>query len=492
MSTEGYFYNLPAAIGVQAGRCFYNLSIPMGVLVKLLRVDSGHVLDRSQREVNLTRAKKVARYVTENPDSFIIPTVTGVVETPEGVAAPTFEKGSHDCIGVLNISMDCELKLFDGQHRATGIAYALETNPNLRSQSVPVMLFTEMTLAERKLAFTDINQNVSKPAQSLSDAYNSRDPLPQFAIELATTLPCFKELVDFERNTISAKSEYLFPLKTIKDATALLLSGNTKEISEPNKDLARLFWTRVSESMSWGGLFFGNKTTQEIRKTTIATHSVMINAMGLAGSIISAQESIENVDFSGLSKLDYSKSSPDFMRRCIEPETGRMKADKTAIKLCAIRLLQAIGFTAPSELSILENHFFPLIEIDMHKRTNETEIEQAYNPTLNPDFELDLHSIHSQEDMKNALIHTYTNNEWSESDIHEITERLFTVLTEREGSHANALMDDIGKEATEDEAKAIYFTAFERFLLDLNETNNASALFNIREIRRTVRKNLSA
>ncbi|MFH0267195.1 DNA sulfur modification protein DndB [Vibrio rumoiensis] len=358
MSTEGYFYNLPAAIGVQAGRCFYNLSIPMGVLVKLLRVDSGHVLERSQREVNQTRAKKVARYITDNPDSFIIPAVTGVVETPSGVEAPTFEKGSHDCIGILNISMDCELKLFDGQHRATGIAYALESNPNLRSQSVPVMLFTEMTLAERKLAFTDINQNVSKPAQSLSDTYNSRDPLPQFAIELATTLPCFKGLVDFERNSITAKSESLFPLKTIKDATALFLGSDTKEISESNKDLARLFWTKISEGMSWGGLYFRNKTSQQIRETTITTHSVMIHAMGLAGSYITTQQHIEDIDLSGLSNLDYSKSSPDFLRRCIEPETGKMRADKTAVKLCAIRLLQAIDMPVSPELKALEKQFF--------------------------------------------------------------------------------------------------------------------------------------
>lgn len=358
MSNESYFYNLPAAIGIQAGRCFYNLSIPMGVLVKLLRVDSGHVLERSQREVNQTRAKKVARYITENPDSFIIPTVTGVVETPEGVEKPIFEKGSHDCIGVLNVSMDCSLKLFDGQHRATGIAYALEGNPELRSQSVPVMLFTEMTLAERKLAFTDINQNVSKPAQSLSDSYNSRDPLPQLAIELATTLSCFKGLVDFERNSISAKSEYLFPLKTIKDATALFLSNDVKDINEPRKNLVRIFWNKMSEAMSWGSLFFGNKTNQEIRETTITTHSVMINAMGLAGSYIVTQKHIDDVDLSGLSQLDYSKSSPDFMRRCIEPETGRMKADKTAVKLCAIKLLQAIDMPIAPELKQLEKKFF--------------------------------------------------------------------------------------------------------------------------------------
>ncbi|WED23047.1 DNA sulfur modification protein DndB [Vibrio sp. JC009] len=361
MSTDGYFYRFPAAQGFQAGRCFYNISVPMRVLVKLLHIDGGNVLERSQRTVNDGRAKKVAQYINENQDSFIIPCLTGVVETPDGIELPEFIEVEETGVGSLKISMDCNIRLFDGQHRATGIAYALETNPDLASQTVPVMLFTKLSLAERKMAFADINQNVSKPAQSLSDAYNSRDPLPQLAIELSTSLSCFKGLVDFERNTITAKSEYLFPLKTIKDATADLLSLGKKPaaIEDGQVQFAKEFWTEISKAMNWGGLYYGDQTPGEIRESTIITHSVMVKAMGLAGKHLLAEKfDVSNIDFSGLQALDYSKSSSDFIGRCIQKETGRMIADATAIKLTAIKLLQAVGCTITPELKALEKQFF--------------------------------------------------------------------------------------------------------------------------------------
>ncbi|WP_409933237.1 DNA sulfur modification protein DndB [Vibrio jasicida] len=54
-----WVYTLPAARGIQAGRCFYNVTMPMRVLTKLLRIDDGQTLSRSQRLVNLSRARKV-------------------------------------------------------------------------------------------------------------------------------------------------------------------------------------------------------------------------------------------------------------------------------------------------------------------------------------------------------------------------------------------------------------------------------------------------
>ncbi len=404
MSDDGFYYRLPAARGIQAGRCFYNISIPMRILIKLLRIDGGDVLERSQRTVNENRAKKVATYINDNPDSFIIPCLTGVVEVPGGVEQPVFEEQGESGVGTLKVSMDCNIKLFDGQHRATGIARALQDNSALTSQTAAVMLFVDMTLAERKMAFTDINQNVSKPAQSLSDAYNSRDPLPQLAIELATVLPCFKGLVDFERNTITAKSEFLFPLKTIKDATSALLGS---DFNEADIDLAKRFWSRMSDAMKWGGLHNGDMTTQEIRDSTILTHSVMINAMGFAGKRMITHAFIENIDLSALSNLDYSKSSSDFMKRCIEPETGRMKADKTAIKLCAIRLLKAVNIPIEPELKALEKQFFgtdeAVLEESKPKKSDiETLLLEQFE--LYPDSQTVFSSIEQREELVEKVL----------------------------------------------------------------------------------------
>ncbi|WP_412500660.1 DNA sulfur modification protein DndB [Vibrio cyclitrophicus] len=316
--SDKWVYTLPAARGIQAGRCFYNVAMPMRVLTKLLRIDDGEALERSQRLVNPGRARKVAQYMLNNRDSYIIPCLTGVIETnptsPESVQFNML--GNETFIGQLSIPMDAQLKLFDGQHRASGIRLAIQEASELGQDNVPLLLFVDMTLAERKMAFTDINQNVSKPAQSLSDAYNSREVLPQLAVELANELSCFKGLVDFERNTITAKSAYLFPLKTIKDATATLLSLNakTETVSEANREVARVFWQSLSEALKWGGLWMENDEPATVRLETIKTHTVMLKAYALAGQCMLCQlGDVNELPYERLAALDFSRDSSDFM-----------------------------------------------------------------------------------------------------------------------------------------------------------------------------------
>lgn len=361
--TDKWVYTLPAARGIQAGRCFYNLAVPMRVLTKLLRIDDGETMERSQRLVNPSRARKVAQYMLSNPDSYIIPCLTGVIEIdPASPDAVQFNAiGEETFVGELSIPMDAQLKLFDGQHRASGIRLAIKEAAELGQDSVPLLLFVDMTLAERKMAFTDINQNVSKPAQSLSDAYNSREVLPQLAVELANELNCFKGLVDFERNTITAKSEYLFPLKTIKDATAILLSLNAKTevISDAHREVARVFWQSLSDSVKWGGLWMENDEPATVRLETIKTHTVMLKAYAVAGQLMLCQfGDVNELPYERLATLDFSRNSSDFRHRCIQPETERMLSDSTAIRLTANKLLMQCDLPLTPEHRQLERQFF--------------------------------------------------------------------------------------------------------------------------------------
>ncbi|MBF4405891.1 DGQHR domain-containing protein, partial [Vibrio anguillarum] len=125
----------------------------------------------------------------------------------------------------LVVAMDAEIKLFDGQHRSYGTYLALNrilSNPqkyskiDLSSISVPLMAYTNLTLVERQMFFSDINMNMSKPQAAIGIAYDHRDPLARFAVEIAQELP-FAGLVELEKNTVSKKSDKLFSMKTIYD-----------------------------------------------------------------------------------------------------------------------------------------------------------------------------------------------------------------------------------------------------------------------------------
>ncbi|TKF97354.1 DGQHR domain-containing protein, partial [Vibrio sp. F13] len=162
-----YCFEIPAIRGIQAGREFFTINAPFGVLQRLVAFDSGNVLARSQRDVNLTRAKKVSQYIQDNLDTYVLTSLTGVINE-----RPEFIESEHANVGLLKVSMDSEILLFDGQHRTTGIIDAIKQNVELRGHNIPLMLFLDMSLPERQQAFSDINGHTVKPSTSISDTYN--------------------------------------------------------------------------------------------------------------------------------------------------------------------------------------------------------------------------------------------------------------------------------------------------------------------------------
>ena len=319
-----FCFEIPAVRGIQAGREFFTINAPFGVLQRLVAFDTGNVLTRSQRDVNPTRAKKVSQYIQDNLDTYVLTSLTGVINE-----RPEFIESEHANVGLLKVSMDSEILLFDGQHRTTGIIDALKNTVELRSHNIPLMLFLDMTLGERQQAFSDINGHTVKPSTSISDTYNQRDDLPKLVVEMSNELAVFDGLVDFERNVIGKSSDYLFPVKTLKDATARLLGvkANAK-LTEEQREIAREFWQACAKPLLWQAFRCWEETADAFRAGYISSHGVFLNALGVVG-------------------------------RCIDAVTGNMLTSVTAIKLTAIKMLCHVQCPVSPELQMLERQYFP-------------------------------------------------------------------------------------------------------------------------------------
>lgn len=352
-----FCFEIPAVRGIQAGRPFFTINAPFGVLQRLVAFDTGNVLARSQREVNPTRAKNISQYVQDNPDSYVLTSLTGVIND-----RPEFVESEHANVGLLKISMDSEIFLFDGQHRTTGIIDAIKNNVDLRGHNIPLMLFMEMTLEERQQAFSDINGHTVKPSASISDTYNKRDDLPMLVVDMANTLPAFTGLVDFERNVIGKNSPYLFPVKILKDATARLLGVKaTTPLSDEQREMARSFWEACSKPLLWKAFRNWDDSADEFRDGYISSHGVFLNALGLVGQCLLAQYG-HIAKLSDLSTLNIRRDSAEFVGRCIDEVTGNMISNATAIKLTAIKMLCHVGCPVSPELQALERQYFPETE----------------------------------------------------------------------------------------------------------------------------------
>ncbi|MGR5139506.1 DNA sulfur modification protein DndB [Vibrio jasicida] len=374
-----FCFEIPALRGIQAGREFFTINAPFGVLQRLVAFDTGNVLSRSQREVNPNRAEKISQYIQDNPESFVLTSLTGVIND-----RPDFIESEHANVGILKVSMDSEILLFDGQHRSTGIIDAIKSNVELRAHNVPLMLFLEMTLEERQQAFSDINGHTVKPSTSISDTYNQRDDLPKFVVEMSKDLAAFANLVDFERNVIGKSSEYLFPVKIIKDATARLLGINLNaKLTDDQREVARDFWNACAKPLLWQAFRCWEDSADDFRAGYISSHGVFLNALGMVGKCLLAQYG--NTDkLAGLSSLNIRRDSNEFIGRCIDAVTGNMLTDVTAIKLTAIKMLCHVGCPVDPELQSLERQYFPETEFPSETSSEDTPLNEVFESSEEP------------------------------------------------------------------------------------------------------------
>lgn len=270
MSDMRFFF--PAAQGTQGNRTFYTACVPFGMLSRLMAIDTGNVMDRSQRQVDTKRANAISKYIFDNQQSFVLPALTGVIEDETLEFIPA-SKGA--AVGELNLSMDAVIKLFDGQHRATGILEAIRLQRSLKSEQVTIQLFVNMSLADRQQAFSDINSNAKAVSASLNMTYNKRDNAVNAIKEEIAKVDAWKDQIDYEKNVVGKNTDKLFTYRHVVQASRMLLGIGPKQEPDPMlvTDISK-WWNAISEAVAW-------KWQVRLEKEVGPENSVAFTAAGL-------------------------------------------------------------------------------------------------------------------------------------------------------------------------------------------------------------------
>lgn len=275
-------FTFSACRGVQGGRLYYMALIPFGCLKRMLAIDNNAwVLERSQRDINPNRAKALADYITSN-ENWIIPSLAGTVSV-----TPEWTEYQSD-VGSISIRMDAEIKLFDGQHRASGILQAIERRDDLRGSTVPVQLFVDMSLAQRQQAFADINMNAKTVSKGLSMAYDHRDNIAQAIAEAAATVPAWNMRIDWQKASCAGDNPNMFPFKAIVEAFHIYMGTNKR--NQPTADqitYAAKFFTAVSPAANWMPTIKSEDMNMaEQRDSWITYHVVGLKALAMWGLMV--------------------------------------------------------------------------------------------------------------------------------------------------------------------------------------------------------------
>lgn len=349
--THEYFFEFPAIRCQQGGRVQYMLCAPMNMLKRIMAFDdAGDVMSRSQREVHLGRAKKVTRYLTngyDNKTDYMLPTLVGNID---GMVRFEEAKGVNGGLGTLFIAMDADIRLFDGQTRSRGIIDYIAARKD-STDTITLLLTEGLSLKARQQFFADINNNASKPATAISMAYNHKDPVNDLVRQIVSAVPALNGRVDYEHNVVPAKSDLLISFKALHDATRKMFGLRAgDEIPDALREDAIRLWKAWSRALHWAWLT-DNIGPALYRTKHIGTHSVMVNAIGIATAMMLEHHNAAAIDdmLRGRESACIDALSPfahaEWYGVCVDPDAGTVKCDTPAQNRAAEKLLTVFGMS---------------------------------------------------------------------------------------------------------------------------------------------------
>lgn len=279
--------------GIQAGREYYVAMCPLKVIPKIFMFDEEELSAdlRAQRTLNRSRIPEIASYIVENPRDYIFSSITASVDG-EVRFEPHGEEGTAKNVGRLLIPMTSHFLINDGQHRRAAIEEALKKRPELGDETISVVFFVDAGLRRSQQMFADLNRHAIRPTKSLGILYDHRDPLSQLARIVADEVTAFRGLTEVEKTTISNRSNKLHTLSSIFQATQALLAKKKRcEITPQEQKLAIEFWQAVANVIPDWGLAAEKKVScAELRRDYIHAHGICLQAIGIAGATLLAQD----------------------------------------------------------------------------------------------------------------------------------------------------------------------------------------------------------
>ena len=317
-----FSHTFPAARGVQAGRPCYIAMCPMRLIPKIFVFDEEEVPPelRAQRTLNRARIPEIASYLIDNNRDYTLSAITASINAQVRFE-PSSDTGIGQNLGSLSIPMDAQILINDGQHRRRAIESAIEENPELGYDNIPVLFFIDEGLERSQQMFADLNKHAVHPSDSISTLYDRRDSIAELARSMVRDVEAFSRLTELERSSISNRSSKLFTLSAIKNATkALLAKGKGDPIDDHEAALAAAYWNTVAENMpDWQQALTKKIATWELREQYIHSHGVMLQAMGNIGvDLLLRPKSQWSEILKGLGKIDWARANQNWEGRAMQ------------------------------------------------------------------------------------------------------------------------------------------------------------------------------
>ena len=186
-------------------------------------------------------------------------------------------------------------------------------------------------------------------------SYDHRDERAKIARLLALKSSVFRNFVELESSTLSARSRKLFTLSALYYATSALLQGIELDSTDEGAELAEQYWTAIDALIPEWGLVRAHKmTAADVRRQYLHSHGIALHALGRLGNTLlleSTDPDLWRPRLKPLAEVDWSRSNPDWEGRAIIG--GRVSKNHSNVVLTVNYLRQKLGMElGPEEASI--------------------------------------------------------------------------------------------------------------------------------------------
>lgn len=352
-------YVFPAIRGIQAGREYYVSMCPLRLIPKIFIFDEEELVPelRAQRILNRSRVPEMATYLIENKKDYVFSSITASVDGLVKFEA-LGDKGDASRVGSLKIDMNSQFVINDGQHRRAAIEEALKTRPELGDETISVVFFVDRGLERCQQMFADLNRYAIRTSPSIGILYDHRDERAKMSKLVVLKGKAFKDIVEMEKTSLSARSRKLFTLSAIHSANIAIINGREYEKTEEAAETCHNYWDEVYKYIpEWSQVQAGKLTSGEVRQSYVHSHAIVLQALGNIGSVIAdLPKTKQKSHLKLLAHLDWRRSnSKTWEGRCMSG--GRMQKSSSNVALTTNLLKNQIGLSLTPEEQRLEDAF---------------------------------------------------------------------------------------------------------------------------------------
>lgn len=347
-------YQFPAVKGCQANSDYYICMIPLGLLNKIFLNNNDEVTPehRAQRKLNEARIPEIRDYILQNRDSYVFSALAASIDGEMEFIA----YGGSDKVGILNIDMNSNFLINDGQHRKAAIEAAIMEDESLKEETISIVLYKDQGLKRSQQMFTDLNKHAVTTSKSLNTLYEFKDPVAIITKNVVNSIPFLRKYTDKERDNIGKFSSNIFTLNTFSMAHKRII----KIIGSDNdaEDTIMLFWSNVVKNMrQWNEMDAGELSKKSLREDYIITQGLIVLSFGRLCEFYCAHPAIDMVDsLKKLRNIDWLRNNERcWMNRAIKAN-GKINRNEQGIFLTYIEIKRLIGLPISEEELKKEKH----------------------------------------------------------------------------------------------------------------------------------------